>query len=157
MPLLQAKTRASGGWRSCGHCRDRAGQHGCSLLPVPRAMRAPWEYWGKACSCSDWGHSSSSSERAPQKTSTGALDNAHKHIQTVPSKIPNVHAFFFNHPTSLRSQFGLNISKASFKTAVQCFVVFCSGLWSICPPLNVEPLFPFKCTRTTRIFWPCIG
>lgn len=139
--LLQAKTRTSGGWRPCGHCRDRAGQHGSSLLPMPRAMRAPW---GKACSCSDWGLSSSS-KRAPQNTPTGSLDNAHKCIQTIHSKIPNVHAFFFNHLISLRSQFGLNISKASFKTAVQCFGVFCSGplFWSLCPPLDVETPLPF--------------
>lgn len=152
MPLLQAKTRASGGRRPCGHCRDRIGQQRNSLLPMSRTMRAPWEHWGKACS--DWGLCSSS-ERAPQNTSTGALHSAHKHIQTTHSKIPNVCAWFFNHPISLRNQFGWNISKASFRTAVQCIGVFCSGLCSICPPLNIETPLPFKCTRSTGTFWPC--
>lgn len=64
-------------------------------------------------------------------------------LRLIHSKIPNVHAFFFNHPISLRSQFGLNISKASSKSAVQGFGVFCSGLWSICPPLSVETPLPF--------------
>lgn len=138
VPLLQAKTGTSGGWGPCGLCRE-----GRPAWKFPLA-----HVWGNEDSL---GQSllffrlglSSSSQRAPQNTSTGALDSAHKHIQTTHSKIPNVCACFFNHLISLRSQFGLNISKASFKTAVQCFGVFCSGPWSICPPLDVETPLPF--------------
>lgn len=139
MTLLQAKTRVSGGWRPCGHCRDRADQHGSSLLPMPGAMRAPWDCWGKAYSCSDWELPSSSKRTLPQGLWTMLTNTFRLYIPKSLMFMP----FFFNSPISLRNQFVLNISKASFKTALQCFDVFCSGLWSICPPLNVETPLPF--------------
>lgn len=126
---------------------ERAGQHGNSFLPMPEAMRTPW---GKACSFSEEGQSSSS-KRAPQNNSTGALDSAHKHIQTIyiPKSLMLMPVFSI---TPLRSQFGLNISKASFKTAVQCFGGFCSGPWSICPPLDVETPLPFSVYKNQMYF-----